>query len=350
MIVVNADDLGTSQPINDATFALMERGLVTSATLIGNAPAVADAAMKVSAYPACSFGVHLNATVFAPLRPSPGLAPILNDSGHLSQKLWHARWTPKLIGAVYQELEAQVLSILELGVPISHFDSHQHIHCIPVVTAIVKRLQLRFGIRRMRSTINILPPAQPATLLRSVKKRLFHVTIRSVYATRTPDYFGPFEDAYAHVCQGTLPRGIVELMVHPGTSNSAYEREVGQLESDRLSRLGGNASLASYHVLVWMLVRPSRLEDAEEIAAVSLRNGLTSANASKRGYVCGYRIHFTTSFGMSLVVGSSKTRPASWLGTLTNVHMDVVILIPIQFTAIIAWPSAQAPDTARRRL
>jgi hypothetical protein len=40
LLIVNADDLGASEAVNDETFALMESGLVTSATLMANGSVV----------------------------------------------------------------------------------------------------------------------------------------------------------------------------------------------------------------------------------------------------------------------------------------------------------------------
>ncbi|MGH8658890.1 MAG: ChbG/HpnK family deacetylase [Gammaproteobacteria bacterium] len=43
-IIINADNLGLSEPVNDAIFAMMRAGRVTSATLVANGAAVEDAA------------------------------------------------------------------------------------------------------------------------------------------------------------------------------------------------------------------------------------------------------------------------------------------------------------------
>ena len=43
-IIVNADDLGMSAAVNEATFDLMSRGRISSATLLANAPAAREAA------------------------------------------------------------------------------------------------------------------------------------------------------------------------------------------------------------------------------------------------------------------------------------------------------------------
>src|SRR6516162_759961 len=60
LLIINADDLGVSESVNNETFALMQSGLITSATLIANAPAFEDAVRNSKKFPHCSFGVHLN--------------------------------------------------------------------------------------------------------------------------------------------------------------------------------------------------------------------------------------------------------------------------------------------------
>ena len=51
-VIVNADDLGMSQEVNDATFELMSKGRISSATIMANAPATREAARCVSDVPA----------------------------------------------------------------------------------------------------------------------------------------------------------------------------------------------------------------------------------------------------------------------------------------------------------
>ena len=93
LIIVSAEDLGTESALNDEIFALIELKTVTSATVIANGPAFAQAAKAIAEFPECSFGVHLNLTVFPPLRPSPQLEPILDENGSLSPKLFKTRIT-----------------------------------------------------------------------------------------------------------------------------------------------------------------------------------------------------------------------------------------------------------------
>jgi predicted glycoside hydrolase/deacetylase ChbG (UPF0249 family) len=144
----------------------------------------------------CSFGVHLNLTVFPPLQPSPQLKPILDADGSLSPKLFKTQLTPQLRRAIFDELTAQVERALSAGIPVSHFDSHQHIHTLPMLFPVLKALQRRFGIRRVRSTIN-------------------------------------FRE--------------LELMVHPGTTAPIYMHEVALLRSDWRRRLPSGIAFGNYY-------------------------------------------------------------------------------------------------------
>ncbi len=248
LLIVNAEDLGGNVAINDASFALMEAGVVTSSTIIANGPAFEHAIAAIKQFPSCSFGVHLNLTVFPPLTASSGLAPVLDDDGCLSSKLFDVPMTTGLRDALVQELIAQVQRALDAGIPVSHLDSHQHIHTLPKLFPVLKTVQRRFGIRRMRSTINLLAPNEHMTALRSLKKRLFRVALRYHYATVSPEGLGEFRDFYAALKVGRIPQfQHLELMVHPGAPEAPYACEVDLLKSDWRRLLPSGIALGNYH-------------------------------------------------------------------------------------------------------
>jgi predicted glycoside hydrolase/deacetylase ChbG (UPF0249 family) len=250
LLIVNADDLGASERINDEIFDLMQSGVVTSATLMANSPAFEHAVQQIPRFPKCSFGVHLNLTVFPPLGPTHGLGPILDERGHLSKKLLKTPITADLRAALLRELTLQVQRTLDAGVPISHFDSHLHIHTIPKLFPVLKSLQRQFSIRKVRSTINLLPSSQRATLLRSLKKSAFRLALRNFYATASPDGLGDFRDFYSTLEAGRIPRfRHLELMVHPGTTNPGYNDEVTLLRSAWKELLPADTEIGSYHYL-----------------------------------------------------------------------------------------------------
>ena len=95
-IIINADDLGISQEVNDAIFGLMAEGRITSATVLANGPAVEDAAKRLAEFPKCSFGVHLNLTQFKAISSAPGLKPIVDRDGDFAGNIRAVPLTPGL--------------------------------------------------------------------------------------------------------------------------------------------------------------------------------------------------------------------------------------------------------------
>jgi predicted glycoside hydrolase/deacetylase ChbG (UPF0249 family) len=250
-IIVNADDLGTSPGINDATFELMAMGRVSSATLIANAPSLDGALARIAEFPRCSFGIHLNLTVFPPLTSTPSLAALLDDNGKMSAAIPRAaRRNKEILKAVYQELATQIERLLAAGVRLSHIDSHEHIHTLPVFFPVLKSLQRRYGIRRVRISKNVyLPGAQPGCA-KSLKKWLYNTALRRIYPTQTTTAFTEFQSFYQMLRAGAPPRReSIELMAHPGTKSERYRIENENLKSNWVEELPPGDCLIGYNEL-----------------------------------------------------------------------------------------------------
>lgn len=215
-MIVTADDVGASSRVNDATFDAIERGQVTSASILATGPACADAVQRAGHWPRCSFGAHLDLVEFAPLTDGHSLTPLLSDGRFYPVKAREARLAPRLQTAVYREWCAQVERLQDLGLSVSHLDSHHHVHTRPGLFPVLKRLQARYGIRRVRITRNLYREgAEPAPLLR-IEKHIWNGALRWIYRTRTAS---AFTDPPTLACSSPRTRGrhpTIEVMVHPG--------------------------------------------------------------------------------------------------------------------------------------
>jgi predicted glycoside hydrolase/deacetylase ChbG (UPF0249 family) len=224
-VIINADDLGTSCAANDAIFELMALRRISSATIIANGATVADAVKRARNFPECSFGVHLNLTQFRPLTDVNGLGPLLNADGFFEKRAVRSvRMTCALRNAITFELAAQVRFLLTQGVAISHFDSHHHVHTIPALFGVLKKLQLEFGISRVRSSMNMYQNRQ--SKLGMLRKALWNFSLRHYQKTLTTELFTSLAIFYEQA--GTLTRvpKTIELMTHPGATNCATETEL----------------------------------------------------------------------------------------------------------------------------
>jgi len=250
-VIINADDLGLSRRVNDATFGLMDRGRLTSATIMANGPALEDAAARSKSYPRCSFGVHLNLTDLRPLTADPALKPILNDEGNFARKARDVPCTDAYLGAVEQEWTAQIDKVRSLGVRISHLDSHHHTHTHAPFFKILKRVQAKTGITRVRTTMNLYHPTEPVVggFKQRIKKLGWHTALRWLSPrTETTDLFTWFW-IYHDLLPNVPNADTVELMVHPGSDDPIFKREEQLMDTAWESRSKTPIKLISYNDL-----------------------------------------------------------------------------------------------------
>jgi predicted glycoside hydrolase/deacetylase ChbG (UPF0249 family) len=246
-VIINADDLGTAPKINDTIFELMSAEIITSATLIANAPYFEEASGNVSYFPKCSFGVHLNITVFQPLLKIDRLKGLLDENGHFNDKIWNVTITPSLCSAIYVEFCAQIEKILKRGIKISHIDSHEHVHNIPLILIILKLLQKKYNLRKARITRNIYSYDHEPSRALLFKKRIYNFMLRNIYRTKTTDGLSDIFTFYTNGKLNKIGHKTVEIMTHPGTTG--YDDETDFLRSSWQDDLAFGVNLINYNEL-----------------------------------------------------------------------------------------------------
>lgn len=238
-LIINGDDLGISREVNDAIFALMAQGYLRSATLLMNTPAAVDASREIPKFPGCSFGIHLNLTYHTPLTNNPDLSPLLNNEGFM-----YGEWDRQALNvpqqrAIFQEWCAQIDMAKELGVPISHLDSHHHVHTIPCLAPWLKQLKQRYAINRVRGSWTVFPA-------------LGHVIPAGIAAEPPPlhttEAFCAFRTFVDHFAGKTIQPAVQtwELMTHPG---APHDGDTILLQSSWQQRLPFPVEIISFNDL-----------------------------------------------------------------------------------------------------
>ncbi len=214
VLIINADDLGYDPAVTRGIVESIEKGVVSSTTLMVNTPHSEAAARDASGLAA--IGLHLNLARHAPL--STGFPQALLAEGSLVE----AR-APDLEPAL---VEAEVLAQLArlealLGRAATHVDVHKHLH-------------------RHR---NVLDGLAAAARRARVPVRSLDQPMRDYLRSRgvaTNDHFIGDAGAEAYWTLARLrselerlpPEGVIEMMCHPGyaptTLRSGYssQREV----------------------------------------------------------------------------------------------------------------------------
>ena len=149
-IIINADDLGFSLGVNHAILKANREGFLSHASLMANTQYFDHAVQEV--IPNCKnlqIGVHVNLTCAKALFPNS----ILAEGGFLTNTFVSLlfKWKTKgVLEAIENEIELQILKIKENGIDISHIDGHEHVHVIPSINKIVRKLAQKHGVVRVR--------------------------------------------------------------------------------------------------------------------------------------------------------------------------------------------------------
>ena len=161
---------------------------------------------------------------------------------------------PRLVAALasreirpYDELKAQVRSIVDAGIRPSHLDTHKHTHLAPSVLDAVARLGEEFGIRWVRRPFDFPLNARRGDVSRARRlaggalgllRKRFHRVLEQ-HGCRTTDHFagfqitGRFRTAGLVRLLGAIPEGSTELMCHPGRCGDALRHARTRLKESR---------------------------------------------------------------------------------------------------------------------
>ena len=127
-LVIHSDDAGFSAAVNEATIRAMERGVVSSASIMVMCPGFDEIADYAISHPEKDFGIHLTLTCESNnFRWGPVLkgqvASLVQPDGSFWRKSEQVADHAKP-DDVDRELRAQVRRALDRGIPISHLDHH----------------------------------------------------------------------------------------------------------------------------------------------------------------------------------------------------------------------------------
>ena len=242
-IIINADDFGRHAEINRAVEEGLVHGCLRSATVMPGGAAFAGAIDIARRHEELGLGVHFTLVDGHPILPPEEIPSLVGSEGDFLPD--HTALLKRYLKGgvnleeVRRELAAQLQKVEATGIPISHVDSHQHMHTLPGIIDIVLDLAARAGIRAVRTPRTPLFAGAFGGLGQLVG-RLGLSTLARLAACKahrrgllTPDNFAGIVAGEA-VSEGELlhliahlPQGTTEVMMHPGMKNDVLQEDSG---------------------------------------------------------------------------------------------------------------------------
>ena len=154
-IIFNADDFGISRGVNAAIFEAYSYGILNSTSLMVNQQFANEAVQMAQKMPNLQVGLHLNLTNENPAANPQDIPLLVRENGKLKNGfvnlLLLSLLRPKKFAAQAEtEIRAQVNKYLATGLKMEHIDGHRHVHLIPAVFKIVRKIQKEYRVPRVR--------------------------------------------------------------------------------------------------------------------------------------------------------------------------------------------------------
>lgn len=260
-LIVNADDFGLTPGVNRAILEAHRGGMVTSATLMSNAPAFDDAVRRARSCPSLQVGCHvvlIGGEALLPRESVRSLAP--SSAGSIARfrdslpafaaAALSGRLRPQEVEA---EVTAQIRKCQSAGLEITHLDSHKHTHIFPAVLEPLLRAARACGVRAIRNPIaarraggSLLPPGLWTRYLGvRAMRHLAASFLRLVEAAglRTTDgclgilEMGRLDEPLFAALLARVPEGTWEFVCHPGYNDAELQRAGTRLQESREKEL-----------------------------------------------------------------------------------------------------------------
>jgi len=213
LLIIHADDLAVAHSQDMASFEALDRGAVSSASIMVPCPWLTEVADYAKAHPEADLGLHLTLTSewrtyrWGPVTPRDQVASLLDPHGYLYSDAGEAVRHIKPEEAE-REVRAQVETALKMGIHPTHLDSHMGtLFTKPALMAVLVNVAHDYHLPFLVLKI----PGMPADMYSALRPT--DVILDRVFMAAPPIKPENWLDYYTHILK-TLPPGVSELIVH----------------------------------------------------------------------------------------------------------------------------------------
>jgi predicted glycoside hydrolase/deacetylase ChbG (UPF0249 family) len=221
LLIIHADDLGFAHSADAATFDALDKGAVSSASIMMPTPWVTEVAAYAKAHPNADLGLHLTLTSewqtyrWGTVESKDKVPSLLDSAGTLPSEDAPVAASSKP-SEVEREIRAQIERALSLGIHPTHLDSHMGaLFTTPELAATYVKVAHEYHLPFLAVRGN--PPGGPQTTYAPNDVLLDGVIIAGDNVPRDK-----WKEFYLNAIANLKP-GLTEMIVHLGHDDAELQ-------------------------------------------------------------------------------------------------------------------------------
>jgi len=221
LLIIHGDDMGVAHAVNQATFQALDKGFISSGSIMVPCSWFPEVAAYAKSHPDRDLGIHLTLTSewdsyeWGPVAAVDQVRSLIDPKGYLWNTSQEAGTNIKPEDAE-REARAQIERALQAGIKITHLDSHMGTFFTPRLFPIYVKLarEYRVPFFALRD-----PRAAPALLSLLSDNDLVVDDFKMAQPGITADKWMGFYEGLL----GGLKPGVTLLIVHLGLNDSELQ-------------------------------------------------------------------------------------------------------------------------------
>lgn len=222
LLILHADDLAVAHSQDAASFAALDQGAVTSASIMVPCPWLTEVADYAKSHPDADLGLHLTLTSewktyrWGPVESKDKVPSVLDPSGYLWPETGPAVQHLKA-DEVELELRAQIERAIAFGIHPTHLDSHMGVlFARPDLFAVYVKLAHEYKLPFLAFLGRNTPPALVSLV--SSKDPLVDAVVIANPSVKAANW----KDFYANAIKNLKP-GLTEIIVHLAHDDAEFQ-------------------------------------------------------------------------------------------------------------------------------
>jgi len=220
LLILHADDLGVAHSVNAASFEALDRGLISSASIMVPTPWITEVAAYARAHPNADLGLHLTLTSewdtyrWGSVESKDKVPSLLDSTGTFPSVVPPVATRAKPL-EVERELRAQIDRALALGIRPTHLDSHMGaLFATPELMATYVKVAHDYGLPFL--ALRFDPPTPPMPLAEN------DIVLDAVIIAGADVPRDQWKAFYLNAIANLKP-GLTEMIVHLGRDDAELQ-------------------------------------------------------------------------------------------------------------------------------